>query len=152
MDITGRWYNELNSTMYLEVTGKRLSGWYITAVGDAAGPYELIGYLDVTDDTPTLGWTVTWQNSKKQAHSVTTWCGQAQPVDGQDQIDTTWLLVRSTVDAEDWEATMISKDLFKRVKSTEDEVRRAMRIRGIKQIRTIADNELPSVTTRDGSH
>jgi avidin family protein len=148
MDISGLWYNELNSTVYLRVNGKTVTGWYISAVGAASGPYELIGFLDRTDETPTLGWTVAWQNQNQQAHSVTTWCGQAQIIDQEQQIDTTWLLVRSTSVAEDWEATMVSKDLFRRVKSSPAAVQRAMKLRGVKEIRTISDEELPADARR----
>jgi Avidin family len=143
MDLNGIWYNELNSVMYLEVNDKRVSGWYISAVGEATGPYDLIGFLDVTDETPTVGWSVAWQNRQQQAHSVTTWCGQAQMIDGDQQIDTTWLLARSTRVAEDWESTMVSKDLFRRMKATQAQVRHAMQRRGVRQVRTIGDNELP---------
>lgn len=146
MDVNGIWYNELTSTMLLKVADKNVSGWYISAVGEASGPYELVGFLDRSDDSPTIGWTVTWQNSKMSAHSVTTWCGQAQSVQGEEQIDTTWLLVRSTRVAEDWEATMVSKDLFRRARASDSEVKRAMQLRGVKNVRTIREDEFPSTS------
>jgi hypothetical protein len=132
VDISGTWYNELNSTMQLKVTGKEIRGWYISAVGDAAGPYDLIGYLDPDDATPTVGWTVVWKNETKHAQAVTTWCGQAQQIDDEDVIDTTWLLTRSTAVRDDWESTMLGKDLFRRVKASDEEVRKAKMIRGVK--------------------
>jgi hypothetical protein len=131
MDVSGIWYNELNSTMELHVEGTVLRGWYITAVGDASGPYELIGYVDKDDETPTLGWVVRWQNAKKNAQSVTTWCGQAQVIDDEEVIDSMWLLVRSTAVRDSWESTMIGKDIFRRVKASDDEVRKAMIQRGL---------------------
>jgi hypothetical protein len=129
--------------MFLRVRGKEVSGWYISAVGEASGPYDLIGYLDPTDTTPTIGWTVTWQNRQRRAPSVTVWCGQAQAINGDDQIDTTWLLTRSTSVAEDWEATMVSKDLFRRARASEADVRRAMQLKGVKTVRTITEDEYP---------
>lgn len=146
MDVSGFWYNELNSAMYIRVRGKVISGWYISAVGEASGPYELTGFLDRTDESPTIGWIVTWQNAKKQVPSVTAWCGQAQTVDGDEQIATTWLLTRSTTVAEDWEATMVSKDLFKRAKWSDADVRRAMQVRGVKNVRAIGDDELRAIS------
>ncbi len=134
MNISGVWYNELNSSMELKVQGKEIRGWYISAVGKAAGPYDLIGYLDATDDTPTVGWTVSWGNEQKYTPAVTTWCGQAQVIDGKEEIDTTWLLTRSTKIRDDWESTMLGKDLFRRVKATDEEVRRARLARGISAI------------------
>ena len=131
MDISGLWYNELNSTMELRVSGKQLTGWYISAVGQAAGPYDLTGFVDEDDATPTLGWIVTWKNKSSYAPSVTAWSGQAQTVRGEDLIDTTWLLTRSTAVQEDWESTMIGKDIFRRTKASEEQVKEAMQLRGI---------------------
>jgi hypothetical protein len=54
MDVTGTWYNELNSIMELKVSGARLHGTYRTAVGDAAGPYGLHGWVDAAEAFPTL--------------------------------------------------------------------------------------------------
>jgi hypothetical protein len=132
MDISGTWYNELNSTMELAVNGKQLSGRYTSAVGQAQGPYELTGYLDVDDATPTLGWVVVWKNAKAHAPSVTAWSGQAQTVLGEQLIDTTWLLTRSTAVQEEWESTMIGKDVFRRTKATAEEVERARTLRGVR--------------------
>lgn len=130
MDISGVWYNEINSTVEFEVKDGVVRGWYISAVGQAAGPYALIGFVDTDDETPTLGWVVRWQNKKKNAQSVTTWCGQAQVIDGEDVIDTTWLLVRSTAVKDNWESTMIGKDTFWRTERSEEEVRKAMVLKG----------------------
>ncbi len=131
MDISGLWYNELNSTMQLKVQGNEIRGWYASAVGEAAGRYDLIGYLDQKDDTPTVGWVVFWGNEQKYSPAVTTWCGRAQLIDGTEQIDTAWLLRRSRKDREAWESTMLGKDLFRRIKATAEEVRRAKLARGI---------------------
>jgi len=89
---------------------------------------------------------VTWQNNKKTAPSVTTWCGQAQIVNGEEQIDATWLLTRSTKVAEDWEATMVSKDLFKRAKASDAELRKAMQVRGVESVRSLAPEEIKPAT------
>lgn len=132
MDISGLWYNELNSTMELAVNGKQLKGRYISAVGQAQGPYELTGFLDVDDATPTLGWVVVWKNARAYAPSVTAWTGQAQTILGEELIDTTWLLTRSTAVQEDWEATVIGKDLFRRTKASPDDVQRVKTLRGIR--------------------
>jgi hypothetical protein len=37
VDISGTWYNELNSTMKITVKGKALTGHYVSAVGEAKG-------------------------------------------------------------------------------------------------------------------
>lgn len=130
MDISGVWYNEINSTVEFEVKGAEVRGWYISAVGQASGPYALIGFVDTDDETPTLGWVVRWQNKKKNAQSVTTWCAQAQVIDGEEVIDSTWLLVRSTTVKDSWESTMIGKDIFRRAEASEEDVRKAMVLKG----------------------
>jgi len=132
MDVSGLWYNELNSTMELAVNGKQLTGRYVSAVGQAQGPYELTGFLDVDDASPTLGWVVVWKNARAYAQSVTAWTGQAQTAGGEELIDTTWLLTRSTAVQEDWESTMIGKDLFRRVRASAEEVHKAKALRGIR--------------------
>ena len=138
MKIGGRWYNELNSTMDLEVNGKSIRGSYVSAVGDVKGPYDLVGVTDEAE-SPTLGWVVAWQNDQKSVAAVTAWTGQAQlvKIDGQEkeQIDTMWILIRSTAVQDDWESTMIGKDTFRRDPFTEDEVRRAMKVRGVRVVR-----------------
>jgi hypothetical protein len=133
MDVTGTWYNELNSIMELRVDGARLHGKYQTAVGDAAGPYALHGWVDATEPFPTLGWVVLWKNGTKDVPAVTGWIGQAQTVDGAEQIDTTWLLTSSTKIQDDWESTLVGKDLFKRTMASEQEVRRALARRRLRR-------------------
>ena len=139
MDISGRWYNELNSTMDLEVKGKKkIRGTYVSAVGEVKGPYELVGFTD-GGASPTVGWIVAWQNEQKSVPAVTGWTGQAQIVnrDGKDeeQIDTMWTLIRSTAVQDDWESTMIGKDTFRRHPFSDQEVRRAMKVRGVRSVR-----------------
>jgi Avidin family len=134
MDVSGLWYNELNSTMELKVAGKSITGSYISAVGDAAGPYDLIGFLDDSDETPTIGWVVVWMNKKKMAHAVTSWCGQAHDGDGDPLIETMWLLSSSTTEGSEWESTMIGHDTFRRVEASKGAVRKARLARGIKDV------------------
>ena len=134
MDVGGIWYNELNSTMFLEVAGKTISGWYISAVGEASGPYDLIGFLD-EGRFPTLAWVVVWRNQHKEVPVVTAWSGQAQTLEGGiDQIDSMWILTESTAVKEDWQSQMIGKDVFNRAIASAEDVRRAMASKGIKKL------------------
>ena len=66
-------------------------GNYQSLVGVATKWYVLTGRIDL--DGNTIGWTVNWQNSHRNAHSVTTWSGQQQfnSID-EPVILTTWLL------------------------------------------------------------
>lgn len=99
MDVNGLWYNELNSIMYLEVKGKELNGLYMSAVGDAAGPYELVGFVDAGDETPTLGWVVTWQNSSKQARSVITTTTMPSDIQSSSEEEMLWEWARVEIES-----------------------------------------------------
>jgi hypothetical protein len=115
MDLSGEWFNELGSSMLVEVRGTTLTGKYHTAVGDADGVYELIGRVSVPDAaTKTLGFVVAWQNDKRKVDSATAWCGEARELDGTQSITTTWLLTAETAPTDDWKSTLVGKDCFLR--------------------------------------
>ena len=133
MDISGDWYNELNSKVHFELNGKTITGTYQSAVGDAVGPYELIGQLDESDETPTIGWVVVWQNGRKDTHAVTAWSGQVQDIEGVVHIETMWLLTNSTTDAEEWQATLVGNDVFTRDKRSDNDAHLARLRRGLKE-------------------
>ena len=89
-----KWYNELDSEMEITsvdtATGV-FGGRYCSRVGEAEYWYVLTGRQDT--DGNTIGWTVNWQNSTLNAHSVSTWSGQLQYTpSGDPTILTTWLL------------------------------------------------------------
>ncbi len=132
MKLDGKWWNELGSEMALRVEDGRLSGTYESKVGDAKGRYELIGFIDVKDRRPTLGWTVTWTNDRKHAPATSTWCGEVISVQGTQEIVTTWLVVSSMPKKDLWKATLVGQDVFRRRKPTAVEYLRAKRLRGIK--------------------
>ena len=101
-----KWHNELNSTMVItefdQETGV-FGGKYQSLVGDADRWYVLTGRQDT--EGKTLGWTVNWKNSKRNAHSVTTWSGQIQYLpNGDPVIITTWLLTSQTQPDDNWPA------------------------------------------------
>ena len=86
-------------------------GNYQSLVGDATKWYVLTGRVDL--DGNTIGWTVNWQNSHGNAHSVTTWSGQQQLNSiGEPVILTTWLLTSQTTPDKDWESTLVGFDTF----------------------------------------
>lgn len=132
MDLTGQWYNELGSTMNLTVSGNMISGEYFSAVGEAQGPYPLVGYFDASDENPTLGFTVAWQNDQEVAHSVTTWCGQAMTIGGNEYITAMWLLATSAAQADQWQSTMVGQDSFSRTQPSKEAIQKARLLRGLK--------------------
>lgn len=67
-----RWQNQLGSVMIIDNVNSDtgdFSGQYCSSVGQAENFYRLTGRYDTApaNGTPTLGWTVTWKNSFKNA-------------------------------------------------------------------------------------
>lgn len=121
---SGIWYNELGSQMQLNVSGGNVWGWYYSAVGVAQATYPLSGQIN-TKPYPfsqVLGWAVAWTNAYQNAHSVTAWSGQYQTVDGDEEIIAFWLLTNEMPEQQDWEATLIGKDVFTRTKPTQEQI------------------------------
>jgi hypothetical protein len=113
MNINGTWYNELGSSMNIEQDGNQIFGSYQTAVGQAQGPYSLVGFVNPSPDaSQTLAWTVTWQNASGNSLSTTAWCGQAQTINNVPTITAMWLMTGETAPAGDWGATQIGQDVF----------------------------------------
>lgn len=134
MAIDGKWYNELGSWMELDLDsdGRTLTGTYHSAVGNVVKEYRLVGRLDGDPEASTgVGWVVSWQNDESNAHSVTTWSGQYRVVDGQEFITTTWLLTEEGTPDQDWESTLVGKDLFSRTQPTVDHIARTRAMRGL---------------------
>jgi avidin family protein len=134
MGLDGRWYNELGSSMVLHLgsDGRSLTGTYHSAVGQAVEQYDFVGRLDSDPRASTgLGWTVSWENEKLNAHSVTTWSGQYRVVDGDEFIATTWLLTREGTADDEWESTLVGKDLFSRNPPAQAHVARTRALRGL---------------------
>lgn len=133
--IDGTWYNELGSWMVLELgpDGRSLTGVYHSAVGHAVEEYILSGRVDGTpEDGQSLGWVVSWQNGRLNSHSVTAWSGQFRVVDNGDEfITTTWLLTRESPPEEDWESTILGKDVFSRSAPTAEDIARVRARRGL---------------------
>lgn len=138
MGISGTWYNELGSRMEIAAQGATISGTYISAVGDAEAEYELTGRID-TAPSPggqAVGWTVVWANAQHgSSHSVTTWSGQYQMIDGQEEIHTFWLLTTEEDAKHDWAATRVGHDTFTRVQPTREQVAQARKRRRMPQPR-----------------
>lgn len=117
MDLTGKWYNELGSTMEIKAAKDgMLTGWYNTKVGNAKRDYILTGRYDHLEGRKSLGWTVTYTNEYcSKAKSTCSWSGQYQ-LDraSQPQILTTWLLTTETEPKDDWNSTRLGQNVFTR--------------------------------------
>ena len=133
MSVAGNWYNELGSMMSLHVDGLSITGTYQTGVGDAEGIYQLTGSVDINGDPSgrgqAIGWVVVWVNLYGNSHSVTTWSGQYQIIDGVDEIETLWLLTSETPSSSDWASTLVNKDTFTRTAPSKEMIAKAKRKR-----------------------
>jgi len=131
MSIEGTWYNELGSQMNISISGSTISGTYVTAVGSASGTYVLVGQVDTQPAAggQAAGWTVIWANASGSSHSVTTWSGQYQESEGQEEILTFWLLTAEQLPQNDWAATNVGQDVFMRVQPSQDRINQARKRR-----------------------
>ncbi len=109
MDISGTWYNELNSAMNIDSIQPdgSFTGTYQT---QGIPPVPLIGKTDINSAGLVVGFVVVWPSDFA---SVTTWSGLLIP--GQDpQITADWLLTAPPPQEEQWKTTNIGQDIFKR--------------------------------------
>lgn len=126
MNLTGNWINELGSTMVIDqVANGVITGSYSTAVsstGCAQGSFTLVGSTDTDSGGEAVAFSVCWVNSTSQCASVTAWSGQAQTINGEDQILVFWLLTVESPAAQDWYATHVGQDVFTRTVPTDEQV------------------------------
>ena len=120
--------------MSLFVNGASITGTYQTAVGGAAGTYELVGSIDVGGDPSgngqAIAWVVVWNNGvSPNSHSITAWSGQYQIIDGVEEIETLWLLTSEQPTENDWGATTVNKDVFTKSAPTKEAVMKARKKR-----------------------
>ncbi|XP_015682983.1 avidin-like [Protobothrops mucrosquamatus] len=116
--LIGKWVNDLNSTMEINNATNTgvLNGVYKTAVSASNNPIQPSPLVAVQHlgDQPVFGFTVNWSFTE----SITVFVGQCLlGRDGEEQLKTTWLL-REKVEsaAEDWGATRVGTDIFRRAK------------------------------------
>jgi hypothetical protein len=124
MAIDGTWYNELNSSVNVQLNGNVISGIYHNEAGQAKGDYNFSGLVEPSplDSNQAVSWVVTWVRlgDNKNFHSVTAWSGQYQlvnnPQTGQpmEVISAEWLLTSETTPDADWASTNIGHDVFTR--------------------------------------
>lgn len=127
MSLEGKWYNKLGSMMDLHLEGSSVTGSYHTAVGEAQGSYPLTGFIDprALNQSQAVGLVVAWVNESGSSHSVTTWSGQFQVIEGEEVLTTTWLLTHETEPTQDWKSTLIGTDIFSRYPPSKMEVEKA---------------------------
>jgi Avidin family len=111
----GKWVNERGSTMILEQHGDRISGRYVTRVGDdevAGSEHPIVGLATGA----AIGFVVAWP----AAGSVASWAGRLDTdAAGNAALHTVWHVVRTVsgdppraLDA--WESFLTNSSVFRR--------------------------------------
>ena len=137
MAIDGIWYNELGSTMILQLGPNpgQLIGTYQSGVG-TAGQFGLVGSYDTASST--FGFVVTWNNGTVERSSTTTWCGQYFD-QGNEVLISTWLLCETTAETQTWESTLVGQDQFGRTMPTAAAIAAKRSIRATAYPRSLGD-------------
>ena len=119
MSLSGTaWYNELGSVLKIDqVTfdeqqgSATFTGTYNSLVGRADGEYTTVGSFDPREDGITIGWTISWQNAKKQTYSLSAFCGRFN--ESKTAINTTWMLTEKKKNPKkEWKSTTIGCNYF----------------------------------------
>jgi hypothetical protein len=117
-NLAGKWYSDLGAELVLSVRPDgKLEGAYISSVGDTSGAFDIVGLADGEEyrGNRCFGAVVLWRNKHGNFHSVTSWSGQYQIIDGEEVLATTWLLTKETEPHQDWLSTCVGSDVFRRV-------------------------------------
>src|SRR5205085_54806 len=117
-DFSGKWYNQLGSSMNLKIANGVVSGTYSTAVGapDPKDEFEIRGI--VADDL--ISFIVGWRNQTVDYRSMTAWVGQLTKDDDAvtDRLETLWHLAKNIPDADEpamlWGTVRTGADRFRR--------------------------------------
>ncbi|KAK3102793.1 hypothetical protein FSP39_013956, partial [Pinctada imbricata] len=112
--VSGKWMNQLNSTMELCCYKGNLFGKYNSAVGRAEDFYHLKGRYTVRGGDCILGWSVAYNNAAfGNSNSTASWAGIHYADEGI--IYTQWLLARHQQREHFWRVFHTNQDTFKRI-------------------------------------
>jgi hypothetical protein len=111
LDFSGRWTNQIGSTMDLVVSGSDVTGRYTSKTSDAGGPITgpLKGYVAGN----VVSFLVLWPSG-----SITAWVSQLVDVQVNPRIKTLWNLVTDVKDEDEadrlWGSVLTGADEFMR--------------------------------------
>ncbi len=116
--LAGTWYGQRGSRLVLSVAHDgRIEGKYHTSNdNEPHTTFDVSGMSDTRafGGSRSVGFVVCWNNEYVNQHSVTAWSGQYQIINGEEVLATSWLLTRETAPEDDWAATMVGQDTFRR--------------------------------------
>jgi hypothetical protein len=106
VDFSGKWVNELKSTMVLQQNGDQLDGKYTSAksLDGSVASGALRGYVD----GDLISFVVHWD----EFQSITAWVGQLEK-DGR-TIETLWQMTKQVALGEEWASVNAGADTFTR--------------------------------------
>ncbi|MDX0426881.1 hypothetical protein BMJ32_13100 [Sinorhizobium medicae] len=110
-NFSGRWQNDLGSTMFLAVSGGRLDGTYTSAESAKGGPItgDVIGFVN----GDLISFVVNWPTA-----AITAWVGQQTEESGTTVLKTLWQMTTNIADAEEpeqlWSSIWAGADIFRR--------------------------------------
>ncbi len=106
----GCWHNQLGTRLEIAVDGRGVvSGAIRSEVGGAGGDQPVAGYVAPWPaPRGVIGLVVRWEGT----HSVTAWSGHFDLEAGL--IAANWLLTAADFDHNEWQATRVGNDTFRR--------------------------------------
>lgn len=109
VDFSGKWQNELNSTMTLTQTNGSLTGTYESAVssGGTVARGDLLGFVD----GDLISFVVHWQAFQ----AITSWLGQIEPGSAPEKIKTLWQMTKQVASGDEWSSINAGSDTFIRL-------------------------------------
>ncbi|KAK3101768.1 hypothetical protein FSP39_006214 [Pinctada imbricata] len=112
--VSGKWMNQLNSTMEICCVDGNLYGKYNSAVGKAEDFYVLRGRYTLHGDDCILGWSVAFNNTAfGNSYSTASWSGIHYA--DEEIIYTQWLLASFQSRESFWKAFNTNQDVFHRI-------------------------------------
>jgi hypothetical protein len=107
IDFSGKWKNELTSTMTLTQNNGVLSGLYESAVSTAGT--KTVGDLQGYVDGSLISFLVHWRDFQ----AITSWVGQLDSKTGT--INTLWQMTKAVDPGNEWASINAGADYFTRV-------------------------------------
>jgi len=111
VNFTGKWHNQLTSTVDISVQGSSVTGDYESAVSGTGTTIKgkLVGYVN----GDLIAFTVNWPTA-----AITAWVGQLTVENGVDTIKTLWQMTKNVEDANEatglWASINAGADNFVR--------------------------------------
>jgi hypothetical protein len=132
--LSGVWYSGVGSKLELGVDGSKLVGFF-HSTESPGGKYELVGSIDPDPNLPNraLSFSVSWitSDTPNEFRSVTSYTGQYHRYDrdGDEAINTIFLLADETGPKKQYASTYIGYDNFGRTEPSAEQVEKERRRR-----------------------